>query len=97
MQPEQNTVDFNAHGKLFSEAISSDFGDFVRESVDFYDRHGQIGEMILADQKADGLRKKHERAREWNDQMLGTRPMEGFEDCDLAGCSLELGTGRPRM
>jgi hypothetical protein len=97
MQPEEKLVDFTAHGKLFSEAISSDFGDFVRESVDFYHRHDQIGEMILADQQADGLRKKHERARERNDQMLGTRPMEGFEDCDLAGCSLELGTGRPRM
>jgi len=97
MQPEENLVEFTAQGKLFSEAISSDFGDFVRESVNFFHRHDEIGEMILSDQVADGLRKKHERARERNDQMLGTQPMEGFEDCDLAGCSLELGTGRPRM
>jgi hypothetical protein len=35
MQPEEKLVDFTAHGKLFSEAISSDFGGSVRLNVDF--------------------------------------------------------------
>jgi len=96
-RPNENVIDFATEGRLFSEAISSDFGDFVRESVDFYHRHPRIEEMILADQRAAALSAKHERAREENDRLLETLSLEGFEGVDLAGCSLELGVGRPRM
>jgi hypothetical protein len=96
-RPEDNVINFPTGGKLFSEAISSDFGDFVRESVSFYHRHPEIEAMILADQRAAALSSKHERARCENDQLLEGESFEWFADCDLAGCSLELGTGRPRM
>lgn len=97
-RPEDNLVNFATEGKLFPEAISSDFGNFVRESVDFYHRHPEIGGKILADQRAAALAANHERARRRNDQMLETLPLKGLAgDGDLTGCSLELGAGRPRM
>lgn len=96
-RPDETLIKFPTEGKLFSEAISSDFGDFVRESVNFYHRHPEIEAMILADQRAAALSGKHERARRENDQLLEGMSFEWFEDCDLAGCSLELGVGRPRM
>ena len=96
-RPDDNLIHFAAEGKLFSEAISSDFGDFVRESVDFYHRHPEIEAMILADQRTAALAGKHERARRENDQLLEGMSFEWFEESDLTGCSLELGVGRPRM
>lgn len=96
-RPEENLIHFADQSKLFPEEISSDFGDFVRESVDFYHRHPEIGHRILADQRAAALAGKHQRARLANDIWLETHWLDGFEGCELIGCSLDLGVGRPRM
>jgi len=69
----------------------------VRESVDFYHRHPEIEAMILADQRTAALAAKHDRARRENDRLLQGLSFEWFEESDPAGCSLELGVGRPRM
>jgi len=48
LQTQENIVDFDTHDKLFPEAISSSFGDFVRENVAFYQRHPQIENTTMA-------------------------------------------------
>lgn len=97
-RPELNVVEIPAEHKLFPEAISSNFGDFVRKAVDFYHRHPEIEGMIRKDQRAAALAARHKRARQRNDQMIRTLELfDDLADLDLRACSTELGTGRPRM
>lgn len=90
-------LSFAAEDKLFSDPISSDFGDFVRKAVDFFHRHPVIGHMIRTDQRSAALADKHERARRNNDELLRSQPLFDYGDGDLVACSLDLGVGRPRM
>lgn len=91
------TYDISFQGKLFAEAIRSNFGDFVREVVHFYNQNPEIGDLIRRDQLAAALASKHDRSRRANDELLASLPLEGLEDADLSACSLDLKTGRPRM
>lgn len=97
-RPTCTFFDFPGDDKLFPTPHASDFGDFVRECVDFYHRHPEIERMILEDQRRHALEAKHRRARAANDQWVATLPLKGFEDldADLGACSVQLGVGRPR-
>ena len=58
--------------------------EFVRECVDFYHLHPQVGLMIEQDQRRDALAAKHERARAAYDEFVRTMPLEGFAASVLA-------------
>lgn len=96
-QPTSDNLEFCVEDKLFPDPISSDFGDFVRETVRFFHRHPEIGERIAKDQRAAALAAKHERARKKNEELMSCASLPGFVDEDLRACSTELKTGRPRM
>lgn len=96
-RPTSNFFEFPTEDKLFLDPISTNFGDFVRKAVEFYHGHPRIEAMILADQRAAALTAKHERARCRNDELLRSLSLFDDDDVDLTACSLQLGTGRPRM
>ena len=99
MQPDTNLASNSDADKLFFTPRRSDFGDFLCEIVDFWDRSPDVRAAVEADLQRDGLKRKHLRWRQRQERLHESLPLTGFESesDEVGACSLELGTGRPRM
>lgn len=85
--------------KLLIDLPKSDFGDFLRETFDFWNKCEPVRKAVESDLRAAALWAKHERERKKQGLLTETLPLASL-DLDFAEpavCALELSTGRPRM
>ena len=102
MTNTQPTVSFNEsdlNGKPFFTHCASNFGNFLRECLQFWEETPLVREAVEKDLRADALAAKHERQRQEQDALLESAPLWDSEEVDglAQACSLELETGQPRM
>ena len=98
-QPTMSFHDFHLGGKPLFTHCDSDFGNFLRECLQFWEDTPLVREAVEKDLRVDALASKHERRLQERDALLESTRLWDCEEAEglPQACSMELQTGRPRM